>query len=498
MNKPAPRPFFLFLLPVFFVFHGFAAHTRFIRWTDCLLLLGKYGLATVVLYLLFRWLLRDNNKAALVGFLLLLFYLFFGNIRDLLQKTGTPLYRYSLLLPLFVIVMILLTRSIARKRPGFRLIGLLNLLFVLFILADAFTLTIRAAGRNAPPISAYTPLPSALPPCDSCPHPDIYLLLFDEYAGNRTLLKTFHYDNGGLDSFLASEDFHILPDSRSNYSATPFSMASMLNLAYLRGIRHPRALAPDDYANIFEPIENNETITFLSAQGYSIVNYSPFDLAEHPAQAHLPFFPTGAALITYRNMADCMVRDFPAIARLAGRLNHPAAAGSPFENEIDRVYRLNETELTGTMQVSASKDEHPKFVYTHVMMPHEPFLFDSLMRRRNVREIRSPVPRLKDYLGYLPYTNARIRQLITTIKKNTGGKAVILFMSDHGFRYWPDNTPDSVFFKNQNAVYFPDGDYSSFYDSMSNVNQFRVVFNKLFHLGLPLLKDSSILLLDKN
>ncbi|HXB96005.1 MAG TPA: sulfatase-like hydrolase/transferase, partial [Puia sp.] len=153
---------------------------------------------------------------------------------------------------------------------------------------------------------------------------------------------------------------------------------------------------------------------------------------------------------------------------------------------------------TATMQVSALPDHRPRFVYTHVMMPHEPFLFDSLLRWRSVKEIRMPAPRLKDYLGYLPYTNSRIRQLITTIKKNTGGKAVILFMSDHGFRYWEEHIPDSVFFRNQNAVYFPDGNYSGFYDNISNVNQFRLVFDKLFHLELPLLKDSTILLLDKN
>ncbi len=56
--------------------------------------------------------------------------------------------------------------------------------------------------------------------------------------------------------------------------------------------------------------------------------------------------------------------------------------------------------------------------------------------------------------------------------KNTRGKAMILFLSDHGFRYSP----------------------SGFYDSITNVNGFRVVFDKMFHLNLPLLKDSVIFL----
>jgi hypothetical protein len=499
MNKRTGyRPFFLFLLPVFFVFHGFVSHTRFIRWTDCLLLLGKYGLLAALLFLLFRWILKDNNKAALIAFLLLAFYFFFGNLHEPLRKSGIFLYHYSLMLPLFIVLMVLLTYYIARKPPATRLIRFLNWLFGLFILADGLTWAIRSAGKDTPAISASAPLLPALPPCDSCPRPDIYLLLFDEYSGSRTLRNTFHYDNEGLDSFLRSADFHILPDSRSNYSVTPFSMASMLNLAYLRGIPHPQALEPDDYTNIFEPLRSSDAVNFLLSRGYSIVNNSPYDLPEHPSDVQQPFIATGTRLITYWTLTDCMVRDVPVALKLGTLLNHLLPFGARFEDPATAVYRMNETFLDRTMQISASTIDRPRFVYMHVTMPHAPFLFDSLFRRRSPKEALTPFPMLKDYLGYLPYTNSRIRQLITTIKKNTGGKAVILFMSDHGLRYWEKDTPYSVFFRNQNAVYFPDGDYSAFYDSISNVNQFRVVFDKLFHLDLPLLKDSTILLLDKN
>jgi hypothetical protein len=53
------------------------------------------------------------------------------------------------------------------------------------------------------------------------------------------------------------------------------------------------------------------------------------------------------------------------------------------------------------------------------------------------------------------------------------------------------------FFQNQNAVYFPDRDYHLFYDSITNVNMFRMTFDKLFKQNIPLLKDTSIFLYDK-
>jgi hypothetical protein len=71
-------------------------------------------------------------------------------------------------------------------------------------------------------------------------------------------------------------------------------------------------------------------------------------------------------------------------------------------------------------------------------------------------------------------------------------------MSDHGFRYMPNGKGlPGYAFNNQNAVYFPDGDYHLFYDSISAVNQFRVIFDKMFRQNLPLLKDSSIFLITK-
>jgi len=67
-------------------------------------------------------------------------------------------------------------------------------------------------------------------------------------------------------------------------------------------------------------------------------------------------------------------------------------------------------------------------------------------------------------------------------------------MSDHGFRQLADTTAKKYYFMNLNAVYLPAGNYSGFYDGMSNVNQFRVILNAQFGQKLPLLKDSIIFL----
>jgi hypothetical protein len=488
------RPLFLFLLPVFFVFHGYVGNARYLSFRDCLPLIGVFSAVALALYFMFYLFLRNSIKAALVASFVLTFYLYFGYLHDFLRHHSIFLHRYSVLLPVFLGLTAGLTLFLRRRAPNERLSLYLTVLLLSYLLVDAVTLIWRTSGQQHTAPTESSVLPGRHIRCDTCSQPDIYLLIFDEYAGSRTLRERYHYDNSGLDSFLLSEGFHIQTNSRSNYFITPFSMASMLNLSYLKGIAHPQELQPDDYTDIFDPIRKNEAVRFLIAQGYTIVNNSPFDLPGHPSMIDQPFIAVKTKLITYHTLADYLVRDLGAWIN-----DHLHSSGALLETAIGQVDRMNTNFLARTLEESGRHPDRPRFIYTHVMMPHAPFLFDSAFHRRSEEQIGNAdnLSAPDHYLQYLPYTNAHIRKVITAIRKNSGGKAVILFMSDHGYRFWPDSIPRLNFFSNQNAVFYPDRDYSRLYDSISNVNQFRVVFNKLFHLNLPLLSDSTIFLLDK-
>ncbi len=496
-RKLSQYPWFFLLLPVFFVFHGFVANQPFVLFRDCWGILGIYLVADLMIFLLSRYLLKTTEKAALLAFFILSYYFFFGALHDELRKYSTFLSRYAVLLPAFVLLPTALALYLKkRRRPFSRLTFFLNTLLLLYILIDGGTLAWKAGWSDRTRLSAspFTTRLANRPGCDTCPRPDIYLLVFDEYCANRTLKDVYHYDNSSLDSFLRKEEFHLQSLSRSNYSITPFSMASMLNLSYLPDIPHPMALKPADYMDMLRPISRNEVVNYLLSKGYSVVNNSPFDLPGHPCLIDQPFIPVRTKLITSGTLADYVVRDLG--SWVEDHLHDPDRV---LQTTINQISFMNNSFLNWTIEESAHRSDSPRFIYMHVMMPHFPYLFDGLYRERKPVEIDSNAgnPHPDHYLGYLPYTNSRIRQLITAIKNNSGGKAIILFMSDHGFRYSPDRKVSPLFFNNQNAVYFPDGDYSMLYDSITNVNQFRVVFNKLFRLNLPLLKDSVIFLQER-
>lgn len=68
---------------------------------------------------------------------------------------------------------------------------------------------------------------------------------------------------------------------------------------------------------------------------------------------------------------------------------------------------------------------------------------------------------------------------------------IIVLLADHGFRQIHSEADHRYDFINLNAVYFPNGNYDQMFDSIKNVNEFRVIFNSFFGQKLPLLRDSS-------
>ncbi|MBN8852467.1 MAG: hypothetical protein BGO55_01810 [Sphingobacteriales bacterium 50-39] len=485
-------PFFIWLLPFFFVTHGYVENFRYVNPADCLPLLGIYWAATLVCFLIFRIFLRDNARSALMTFFIMSFYFFFGVFHDFVRRHGIFLSHYIISLPLFAIMAAGLFLWLKKKPPVARITKFLNYLLLIYIVVDGSTLAFHKLSRNnAAKVISSRPN-DIFRRCDSCATPDIYLLLFDEYTSTRTLRDVYHYDNSRFDSFLLQNNFHILQDSRSNYFFTPFSMASIFNMDYLENLKDPQRLSADDYIDALDPHRSAAVIHFLEEQGYAIVNNSSFDLPGHPASLDQPFIPVKTQLITHRTLFHYLMRDIG--WWFTKRFTDSRVIA---ENEATMTYRSDSVAIERTLEESKRSAPGPRFVYMHVFMPHFPFLFDSLLHPKNMADVLKTEGRtdLTGYLNYIPYTNVQAQRLITTIKDNTS--AVIIFLSDHGYRYLPfSGHNERAFFNNQNAVYYPDGDYHLLPDSISCVNEFRVVFNKLFKQELPLLKDSLIYLRD--
>jgi hypothetical protein len=479
---------YLILLPLFFVLHGYLENYGFVHIGEGALLALVYTASTLVVSVICWLFLRNIPKAALAAFTIMSIYFFFGVIHDLLKEQAPFFSKYLVLFGVFLILVIAAISYLKKTNRSFKqLTVFLNLLFIIFILVDAGSLVSKSVRPNPAEFSTNKRYQS----CDSCNKPDIYLLLMDGYASTVALAQWYRYQNN-LDSFLLQQKFSIQAHSRSNYNFTPFSMASILNMSYLQGIAHPQQITLNDYSHCEVLIRNNEVINTLRAAGYDIVNYSIFNLAGHPSLVVQDFLPLNTRLITERTLLAYVRRD----------IGWKLAQWYPFKwfwgGDIMVTNQHNQQFINLVKTSAATKSTRPRFVYAHFFLPHTPFYYDKNGRLKDLatitrEKVTSPIP---SYLEYVTYANSRIREMVTTIQQQNPS-AVIILMGDHGNRDPSKEAFPVRYFQNLNAVYYPDNDYKLLYDSISGVNQFRVVFNKLFHQHLPLLKDSATYLKDK-
>ena len=489
-------PWYVLLLPLFFVWHGYAEYFRYLHLTDAIKLLLSYTVFSICVFAISWIFFRDLRKAGLMTCTWMALYLFFGAVHDFL-KLNSPfqfVYRYRYLGPAIFLLLIGIFIYIKKtKYTLFRITLFLNVLFCIYILIDTFIIISKSfrTDKNESLFQFTVPEYTALP-ADSN-KPDIYFLLFDDYASSFALKQQYGFNND-IDSFFISEGFHIQPLSISNYNYTPFSMASLFNMSYINGIRPDHGVDRTDFLECNPAITNNQMMLFLKQLGYDIVNLSMFDVADQPSRIKQSFLPLKTQIIIEGTLLPRLYSDFDSLF-----VNNPFLNKMMGEDNIFTHLTNNELFLSGVEQASRENHSNPRFIYGHFYMPHEPFFFDAQGNRKDNALIlaedngRSPEP----YLQYVKYTNSRIRDLISTIKKNTQGKTVIIVLSDHGYRDYLAMTDAKFHFRNMNAVYLPDQNYSQFYDSISNVNQFRVLFNTMFQQKLPLLTDSTVFLLDR-
>lgn len=492
------QPWFVLLLPVFFVLHGFAEHFGFIAFHDTLLLMGTYCLFAAIVYG-FSWLFFKNRiKAALITSAWMVFYLFFGAFFDFLRDYAPArfFYKYSVLVPVFMLLLFAFFIYLKRtKHPFYRLTLFLNVLLLVYLVVDVISISWKSINPLTNKLANYDFVQDnhyRIP--DTCSRPDIYFLLFDEYAAPGSLKEQFNFQND-IDSFLTAQHFQVQTHSRSNYNFTPFSMSSILNMSYLKGFDYSKGVDRDDVLDCNVMIRENQVIGFLGNNGYDIVNLSMFDLAGHPSAINQSFLPVKAKMLTEGTLIPRLYRDFEWFFvnnKLVSKFFTHTFSFQHIENNARFVKEVKE--------LSATKAAQPRFIYAHFYMPHFPYFFDQNGNRKPdstvIAELYRPADADKAYLNYVLYVNKEMKQLVSTIQQNTHGKAAIMLLADHGYRH---NHPKdhSHLYRNLNAVYLPNQHYGGFYDSISNVNQFRVFFNSLFQQQFPLLKDSSYLLFDK-
>ena len=393
--------------------------------------------------------------------------------------------KYIFLLPLMLVLLI--GSAVYLKRTGRSLNRLTRYANVVFLVLILFDLGMLAKKSFDQPKKT-TAVPGGFKDCDSCAKPDIYFIIVDEYAGRYELKELFNFDNSPFEKALRQRGFTVVDSSISNYSYTPYSLASIFTMDYLQQIEG-RTWSKKDRQVSYEHINRNRVTSFLRSQGYQFRNFSVFQFEDQLPLIQSTFFLAGMDRMTAQTLWSKIDRDIR--FNLLTRLGIRSELKSLSDRSVQGVFHLyDETKKEVTRESNA-----PRLIYTHLMMPHYPYLFDKHGNRTPYEmALEGTETKSKEYLDYLQFANGKCLQLIDHILSKSKKPPIIVFMSDHGFRHFEKPVDKKYYFMNINAVYLPGGNDTSFYKGMSAVNQFRTILNTQFNQELPLLKDSTILM----
>lgn len=392
--------------------------------------------------------------------------------------------RHRILLILFGFISILLLLIIA-KITNTLWIKFIYTFLILFNLTPIFSIL----SFNEIEINNNHNNSKALEISKSDNDPDIYFIILDMYPSNKVLNSYFKYDNSDFTNKLKSIGFNIFENSMSNYSRTILSLSSTLNMEYHNHNKLEK-LNSESIEYLNNKIDNNQVSNFLISRGYEYYYYDGgyFRYNKEKKQQYYMSYNTENFFLADKSSSD---NNFFLLFINSSILK-------PFSENIkfisSEIYRKKINYVFESLpKINLKKNK--KFVISHIISPHPPYLFDSTGKKIFFEEKCNNENFF--FINQLKNLNNRLSKLLYTITKTkTGRDKIIILQGDHGSRMIVPNNKFNFkenwtqeAFGNLNAILYQKKGANIKVPYCSPVNTFRYIFNKQFNKNLSLLKD---------
>jgi len=459
---------------------------------------GFAVLATLIFCL--AW--RDRVKGAIFASIFTVLFFSYGSAHYLLAKWNAPSYLAILkndysLLPVWLAIMAVSFFLIARTSKNllalakfFLAVSFFSVLIPLPVIANYEIQRIENGIESA----------SSLPKANlsgTKDLPDIYYLLPDSYSASSVIKKYFGYDNGQFVDYLQKKGFYVPSYPTSNYPKTFLSLASTLNMEYLDGLSKYKNSS--DQTITAPLIKNNTAMLFLQGLGYK---YYQLGSWWDPTNIN----PNADANFIIENEHTANIGDFNSaiikstmLQPVASRLLAGVSIGVSDEDKRARIlYQFDKlpqvAKLTG-----------PKFVFAHIIAPHEPYVFGPNCELIGSKDRQGKTDE-QNYDAQVSCINIKLESTIDSILsdyKDPKRQPVILIQSDEGAPFLRNRTtPTDSWGKASDdllrqkfpifsAYYLPGLAKPPLYPTVSNVNAFREIFDAYFGTNLAILPDKN-------
>ncbi len=449
----------------------------------------------MVIFLVINLFVKNFKKTGLIVTLFLILFFSYGHLYHFLEtsKSLGGLGHHRFLLFFYLVLFILGVLGVFYKFkdivPITRILNWASILLVGISLTQIAFSQGKVVIANEKVKQASTS-PTILQPPQGKTFPDIYYIVLDMHTRSDVLNEVYGYDDTAFIQALEDLGFFVAKCSRSNYGETSGSITSTLNLDYLDQIATDFKLSSEDAQSSL--LKQSFVRTNLQKLGYKTVAFE----TEYPwselEDADYYISPTRSNL-ALRSISpfESMLIDSTALLpyrefRNREQINKMSELNHPWKEHIELV-RFNLKNLAEVPKIN-----EPKFVFSHILVPHIPFVFagDGTLRTdpgywegKNALPIDA-IHEKEGYAGQVEYIDDQVLSIFKKILADSSTPPIIVIMGDHGFT---QNERNKIF----SAYYFPGGDYSDLSQTISPVNSFRVIFDQFFGTHFGKLQDRS-------
>lgn len=458
---------------------------------------------TVVFLLLFRSILNDWRRAAIATTFALLLFFSYGHVFTWLRSIdgigilGKNRYLGMIWLLLFAAGLWFIARRLVSLDGWTSVLNLVGLILfgasLIQIVAYQARFSLSQHRQQAAVSRSLFPM---LHPDPRKGLPDIYYIIPDTYTRGDALQRAFGYDNSSFLAELEKRGFFIASCSQSNYAFTELSLTSSLNMEYLTELDPSFVPPKGGGSDLVAYLRNNAVRQTLEDFGY---RYIAFESGYPPTE----FRDADIYLSPQTDIRE--VQLFGGLTAFEAILFRTTALNFFYETRFfpdewkntlfDNAYLLHRNRILYALDVlpEVAAIPGPKFVFVHILAPHNPFVFGpngEILQRRTPFTLNADGDAVtaEDYIsgfnGQVSYLNTRLLSIVDEILVNSANPVIILIQGDHGSSRTPKWNMSIL-----NAYYFPEGNRHNLYPSISPVNSFRVVFNTYFGGNLEILED---------
>ncbi|HQN04819.1 MAG TPA: hypothetical protein PK174_05310 [Anaerolineaceae bacterium] len=498
-------------------FTPFPLHTFFVGIFPCLALftanisqINGLGISVSLLlsliftffsFMVFRLIIRNTINAAFITSLFLVFFFSYGHLYNFLSGLhlrNISLAHHSTILVFWLVILVTGFLIAYKKRIQINLHKILNLAGVILILFQVFliakfyfqiiTPTYKNKDNELIEVSK-----------DQQNDPDVYYIILDSYAGEEVLRNKYGYDNSAFLSSLKELGFYIPDYSTANYYTTIFSMLSTFHMDYLDNTDIPiRKNAENiNYKELIPYLKNNPVRTEFEKMGYKIVSFqtgyywlewNDADVYYQPEKPSLSsqefenlfinttfvrfFIDTG--IIEKIGLRDAIYNFRGSLEDKKVITDHDGIPGA--RNRYERL------QYTFKMLEDSVEIPGKKFVYVHILSPHEPYVFDE---KGNF----DPTDKDTGYITQVEFLNHRILEIVKHLIDNSDTPPIIIIQGDHNSL--DENDPARI--QVLSALFMPGQVKSELYDDITPVNYFRYIFLNYFDVDITLINDVSFI-----